>query len=119
MTDIASDLKAGLDYAAYFYLSAWEHDPQTVIKDNAITERDPAREDHEIRMIEIFEGLRDSVDAIPLAIISKTKELRTAIGPEKYEALLIEATRRVGRTSFFKDASEFLEMLNSSMQSAS
>ncbi len=116
MNDIATDLKECFDDFAYSYLGAWEHDPQMVIENNTITGRDPAREDHENRMIEIFEKLRDTVDAIPPSIIAKTEESRESISSEKYESSVIEAIQNVGRTSLPKDATEFLESLNLSLQ---
>ncbi len=110
MNDIASDLKERLDYAAYFYLSAWEHDPETVIDGNVIV-RDEDKSDFEDQMIDTFEKLRDGVDAIPLAILAKAEELRVTIGSEKYEALVIEAIQGIGRCILPKDAAEFLELM--------
>ncbi|MGL5168982.1 MAG: hypothetical protein ACRC9K_24135 [Afipia sp.] len=48
------------------------------------------------------------VDAIPLAVISKTEELRAIIGPKKYEALVMEAIQNVGCTSLPKMRQNFL-----------
>lgn len=115
MTDIASELKERLDYAAYFYLSAWEHDPEGVVDGNVIV-RDEAKSDFEDQMIATFEKLRDGVDGIPLAIIAKTEALREKIGPETYERILGEAIAKVGRTSFPNTAKEFLETLNLSLE---
>lgn len=111
MSDISNDLKERLDYAAYFYLSAWEHDPETVIDGNVIV-RDEAKSDAEDQMIATFEMLRDSADSIPLAIIAKTEELRATIGPKKHEELLVSAIQDIGRGSIPKDATEFLQILN-------
>lgn len=110
MTDIANDLKERFDYAAYFYLSAWEHDPEMFIDGNVIV-RDEAKSDFEDQMIDTFEKLRDSVDAISPVIIAKADELRTSVGQEKYEELVVSAIQNVGCTSLPKDATEFLESL--------
>ncbi|CAN5168281.1 hypothetical protein BH09MYX1_BH09MYX1_67380 [soil metagenome] len=115
MTDIASDLKERLDYAAYFYLSAGEHDPEAVVDGNVIV-RDKAKSDFEDQMIDTFERLRDSVDGIPLAILAKTELLRVKIGSENYDRTLGEAIAKVGRTSFPNTAKEFLETLNLSLE---
>lgn len=115
MTDIASDLKERLDYAAYFYLSAWEHDSEAVVDGNVIV-RDEAKSDFEDQMIATFEKLRDGVDGIPLTILAKTEALRVKIGQEKYEAALIEAIQNIGHTTLPQDASEFLNSLNRSLQ---
>lgn len=111
MTDIASDLKGCFDDFVYGYLSAWEYDPQTVIKNNMITGRDPERENHEDRLIEVLEKLRDSVDSIPPAILTKTEKSRATIGPKKYEELLVSAIRGIGVRTIPQDASEFLHSL--------
>lgn len=59
MKDIASDLKERFDYAAYFYLSAWERDPNGLINDQIVYDYTDA----ETQLIDTFETLRDSVDA--------------------------------------------------------
>lgn len=69
-------------------------------------------------MIDTFEKLRDSVSAIPPAIIRKAEELHSSIGPDKYEALLIEAIQNLGRSSLPSNATEFLEALNLSLQNS-
>lgn len=48
----------------------------------------------------------------PLAIPAKAEELRAAVGPEKYEAVVIEAIQNVGRKSLPSDATMFLESIN-------
>lgn len=72
--------------------------------------------DAENQMIDTFEELRNSVDAVPLAIIAKAEELRASIGPEKYEPIVIEAIQNIGCKSLPSNATEFLESLNLSLQ---
>lgn len=117
MADIAKDLKERFDYVAYFFLSAWEHDPEAKIVGNTIV-RDKGKEDAEDRVIDTFEKLRDSADAIPPTVIEKTEELHSSIGPKNYEALLVEAIQNVGRSSLPSNANEFLEALNLSLQNS-
>jgi hypothetical protein len=117
MNDIASDLIQRFTYASYFSLSAWEHDPETHIVGTTIV-RDKDREDTESKLIDTFEKLCDSVNAVPSSLIAKTEELRASLAPGKYEAVLIEAIQNVGRKSFPKDATEFVESLNSSLELA-
>ncbi len=69
-------------------------------------------------MIDTFERLRDSTEAIPLAVVSKAEELRSSIGSKRYEALLVEAIQNVGRSSLPRDATEFLETLNLALQNS-
>lgn len=117
MADIKKDLKERFDFAAYFFMSAWEHDPETKIVGNSIT-RGKDKEDAEGQMIDTFEKLRDSADSIPSLIVAKAEELRMAVGAEKYETLVIEAIQNVGFRPLPGDAAEFLETLNSSLQNS-
>lgn len=97
--------------------SAWEHDPETKIVGDTIV-RDKDKEDAEDQMIDTFERLRESVDRIPPATIARAEELRTSIGPEQYEALVIEAIQNVDRQPLPSNATEFLETLNLSIQNS-
>ena len=117
MNDIASDLKERFDYASYFFMSVWEHDPDTKVVGNTIV-HDKDKEDAEDQLIDTFERLSDSVEDVPQALISNTEELRRIIGREKYEALLIEAIQNVGPNFLPCNATDFLETLNSSLQNS-
>lgn len=54
----------------------------------------------------------------PASTIAKTEELRATIGPEKYEALVIEAIQNGNSNSLPCNATEFLEILNASLQNS-
>lgn len=118
MFDVKSVLRERFDYAAYFYLSAWEHDPNMEIVNNTITGRDPVLEDDESRMIELFEDLRDSVDAIPPINIADIEARRAALGADRFEAILELAIKAVGRQSFPSRATDFAETLILNLQFA-
>ncbi len=61
MFDVPARLRERFDECAYWYLSAWEHDPNMQIVNNTITGRDPNVEAHETQMVELFERLRKHV----------------------------------------------------------
>lgn len=107
MTDIASDLKKRFDYAAYFYLSAWERDPNGLIDEQIVYDYTDA----ETQLIDTFETLRDSVDAVPDSIIAAADKMRSTLGLKKYEELVGDAIQNIGRGTLPKDATEFLEAI--------
>ncbi len=107
MTDIASDLKERFDYAAYFYLSAWERDPNGLVNDQIVYDYTDAED----QLIDTFESLRDSVDVIPESIIATVEKMRATVGPEKYEELVGNAIQNIGRNTLPKDATEFLKAI--------
>lgn len=112
MKDIARELKEWLDDVAYSYMSAWEHDPHTVIKDNAITGRDPDREDHESRMVVMLEGLRDGVSDVPSELLRETDTLRSR-SPDRFEKVLRALIPYVGSDHFRPEtATQFVQKLN-------
>lgn len=114
MFDVANDLRERFDYAAYFYLSAWERDPNTRIEGNVIV-----REENEVEemLIDTFETLRDTVDAVPDALIEAIDALRLQFGPERYERIVVENIQAIGAQSMPRNATEFVETLNRSMES--
>lgn len=114
MFDVANDLRERFGYAAYFYLSAWERDPDTIIEGNTIIREE---DDLEEIMIDTFEALRDSVDAVPETLINNTLELRSQIEPEQFEKIVVESIQAIGAGSLPRDATEFVEILNRSLQS--
>ena len=113
--DISDDLKRRLSDSAYWYLSAWEFDPEAYVEDTDIV-RDEVKEEKDGRMAEIFEKLRDSVGAIPQFIIAKTAELHATVGHERYEQLVGFSVKNVGRTTLPNNATEFVQSLNLLMQ---
>ncbi len=117
MFDVANELRERFDFNAYWLQSAWEHDPAMEIINNTITGRDPLREAHEDRMIEIFERLRDTVDAVPEALISMTQELRSQIQPEQFEKIVVESIQAIGTGALPRNSTEFFEVLNRSLRS--
>jgi restriction endonuclease Mrr len=116
MFNVANDLRERFDYAAYFYLSAWERDPNMRIEGNTIIREE---DDFEEIMIDTFEALRDSVEAVPAALLSNTLELRSQIGPERFEQIVVERIQAIGAGSLPRDATEFVEALNRILQDAS
>jgi len=117
MTDIAKDLRERFDYAVYFFQSAWERDPETVIEGNVII-RDKDQSDFEDCVIDTFQKLTDSLADVTPATIAKAEELRLAVGSEKYEAIVTKAIQNVGYNSFPSTANQFLESLMLSLQFA-
>lgn len=118
MSNLLTRLRESFDDCAYDYLSAWEHDPDMEIINNEITGRDPKVEAHECEMVQFFWGLRDSVDAIPQAIISDVEARRTSLGDERFEALFEQTIEAVGRRSFPKNATDFMGTLILNLQFA-
>lgn len=118
MNDFQAKLHERLDECVYWYQSAWEHDPNMQIVNNSITGRDPALEDHESRMIKLFGGLRDSVDAIPAPVLAGIEDRRGILGNEKFEAIFELAIEAVGRQSFPVSATDFAETLILNLQFA-
>ena len=88
MNDFQAKLHEHLDECVYWYQSAWEHDPNMQIVNNTITGRDPVLEDHESRMIKLFGGLRDSVDAIPAPVLAGIEDRRGILGNENSKRFL-------------------------------
>ena len=118
MSDFPTRLRERFDECAYWYQSAWEHDPTMQIVNNSITGRDPNLEERENQMIELFEGLRYSVDNIPAEIIADVEARRASLGDEPFEAILELAVAAVGRQSFPKTAEDFLGTLILNLQFA-
>lgn len=73
----------------------------------------------EDQMIDTFEKLRESVDSVPAAMVAEVERMRSDVGTEKYEELLIGAVQNIGRGTLRKDATEFFESLKLALQSTS
>lgn len=115
MIDLATDLKERFDFAAYFYVSGWERDPNMRIEGNTIIREE---DDFEEIMIDTFEALRDSVSAVPNTLIGEAEMFRSQIGPEQYERIVVEGIQAIGRGWLPRDATEFVEALNRTLQDA-
>jgi hypothetical protein len=105
MQNLMDDLRERFDFAAYHFMSAWEHDSNGV-RDTTEAEK---------RMIGLLEKLRDSIEQIPLPMIERTEELRDFVGPVQFEEALGAALRGVGITFRPNDASDFVRMLDLSL----
>lgn len=105
MTDLAKDLQERFDFAAYHFMSRWEHDPAGV---REMTEA-------EERMAVLFEKLRDTIDQIPAPVLARTRELCEFVGPEQFEQALCKAIRGVSSSFVPTDASDFIKVLNLSL----
>ncbi|WP_157223891.1 hypothetical protein [Afipia broomeae] len=79
---------------------------------NTITGRDPQRETHEDRMIEIFECLRDSVETIPDGLVRSKNASRSLIGIESYNLIVQTSIQAITPDSSPGSAAEFAEALN-------
>jgi hypothetical protein len=107
MTDIATDLRERFDFAMFWFLEQYEvlPDGQTVTdlsEENA-------------KAVDILEMLGNTVDAIPPSLIKATETLRDA-GPDLFEKTLIHGVQVVGFGFFPTSATEFLEVLNRTVQ---
>lgn len=118
MISLPDRLKESFDNYAYDYLTGWEHDPRMEIINNCITGRDPELEAHEREMVELFERLRDSVDAIPATVIADVETRRSMLGNEKFEAVFKPTVEAVGVNSFPKNATDFIGTLMLNLQFA-
>jgi hypothetical protein len=72
--------------------------------------------DEENAGVDIFKTLRDTVDAIPPTLIKTTEELRAA-RPELFEKTLVHGIDVVGLGFSPVSATEFVEVLNRTVQS--
>lgn len=99
MPGVRHDLREWFDGAAHFYMGLWEFDPDTRIVNNTITGRNPARETHESRMIELFWHLRDTVDAVPDDLITQLEAAKLQIGPERYEQIISAVFKKIPGTA--------------------
>jgi hypothetical protein len=102
MSDFASDLKQRFGWAMDVCLESYE-----VLPDG----RSFVRSDRDERAIELFENLRETVDAISPSLIEATENLRSA-GPESFEKALARAIQAVGFGFLPTSATEFVEVLN-------
>lgn len=118
MISMASQLKESFDNYAYDYLSSWEHDPDMEIINNEVTGRDPKVEAREREMVELFWGLRDTVDAIPAAMIADVEKRRASLGDEEFYVIIKRALESVGIESFPKNAADFVGTLILNLQFA-
>ena len=74
------------------------------------------RSDERERAIDLFENLHDSVDAVPPPLIRSSEALRDAV-PDLFEKTLLHGLRVVGRDGFFPTgATEFIEVLNRTVE---
>jgi hypothetical protein len=73
------------------------------------------RSDEDERLIGVFEKLLDSVDAIPPSLIKAAEELRAA-APGLFEKLLEHGIRVIGPDFTPTSATEFVEVLNRTVQ---
>ena len=106
VTDIVADLDKRFEWALYNSLEAYE-----VLPDG----RSIIRSDEDERAIDIFYGLRDTVQAIPPSLVKITEELYAGVGAARYEQFLRAAVRDAGFRSFINNATEFLEKFNMSL----
>lgn len=77
-------------------MSAWEYDPDGMIDDHTVRDLTDA----EMKGISQFEGLTETIPAIPASILKMTEELYAAVGADKYEEFAVAAIRAVGYQSF-------------------
>jgi hypothetical protein len=108
MTGIAVVLKERFENAASWFLEGWEWEADGMIDETTIRQLS----DQESSMVEIFEKLHDSVDQVPSSLMHRTEVLNIAVGPEKFEEVLVVAIQDVGHRHVPNDATEFLEILN-------
>jgi hypothetical protein len=112
MFDVRQDLRERFDYAAYFYLSAWERDPDTRIEGNEIV-RDERREEFEDQMTDTFEALRDTVDAVPADMLKGIEDWRSRVGAKQYEEIV--GNSLIDMKPLPRNATEFVQVLNSAL----
>jgi hypothetical protein len=106
MIDLASDLKERFDWAMYQCQEAY-----VVLPDGKSFERS----DEDERLIGVFKNLYDSVDAIPSSLIETAEQLRAA-APEFFEKYLVHGIRVIGPDFTPTSATEFVEVLNRTVQ---
>jgi hypothetical protein len=63
--DVARDLKERFNSATLFYMSAWEYEPDGMIDDHTVRDLTDA----EMKGISQFEGLTETIPAIPASIL--------------------------------------------------
>jgi hypothetical protein len=108
MTTVSSDLQERFDYAALFYLSAWEYDPNGMIDDHTIRECT----DEEARMIDLYERLSVTVGMIPPELMREAEELH-ATSQDVFVQVLESLIPCVGCDAFTPtSATEFMQKLN-------
>ncbi len=115
MFDVAHDLRERFDWAAYFYMSAWEHDPNMRIEGNTII-----REENKVEemLIDTFEALRDTVDAVPDDLVKSVGALREQIGAERYEQIVGDHIEAISPQFLPGNATEFVATLSRMLQGA-
>jgi hypothetical protein len=105
-TDIVTDLRERFDFALYINLEDWE-----VLPDGTCTSRSEQAE----RAIDMFRILRDSVDEIPLSLRDEAERLRANV-PELFEETLVYGFHVIGFQFTPTNATEFVEVLNRTVQ---
>jgi hypothetical protein len=110
-TDTASDLRERFDFAVLWFHEKCELDADSLLDGQTIVDLT----DDEARAVRMMETLRDTIDAIPLSLIKQTEELRDA-WPELFEATLVHGVQVVGFGFFPTSATEFVEVLNRTVQ---
>lgn len=113
MFDVIEDLRERFDHAAYFYLTAWEHDPAMRIEGNVIIRE---KNDVEEMLIDTFEALLDTVDAVPGDLIRTVSALYARIGPEQYDQIAGDCIVAITRQFLPRNATEFAAMLIQRLQ---
>jgi hypothetical protein len=106
MKDIPSELRERFDWAMYLSLEAY-----TVLPDG----KSYVRSDEDEQAIGVFKNLRDSVAAIPPPLVKAAEDLHTA-APELFEITLIHGIRTIGPKFIPANATEFVEILNRTVQ---
>lgn len=110
MDNFVEDLRERFDYSIIFFESAWEHDPNGMIDDRTVR---PHTEE-ESRMIDIFERLSETVEAIPPELVREAKDLRAKL-PQIFEEILVSLIRYVGAKyeagGFFEPTRKLIEYI--------
>ena len=101
MIDLCTDLKQRFDFAAFWFLDYCE-------KFHGL---DASLPDKDAKAVEILNTLRDSVDAIPSALIRTAEAFRTD-APEVFERWLLHGVQVVGFGFYPANATEFVQALN-------
>lgn len=101
--DVAEELKDRFLGMYWWYLEGMEFRPGFKLSKK------------ETVLAKVFEKLHDSVDAIPVDMMTATRALYAQMSPLEFENILEEHLVAVGRTSAPKSAAEFLEALNLSL----
>lgn len=121
MFDVVSDLKHRFESSVMDFYENWDHQdncewlvPEDT--DDEVFLADVAKNrDKEEAAVLILDVLKLTIDAVPLPIAYRTRELHNSVGARTYEKISLFCVQKIGFELYPTDATEFVTALNEAL----